>query len=143
MNVFVLAMTLGPHPVSTLPGGELLLEELRLLFPEGNITTEMTGDAIRNVFTELGEERQHELLTKSITHIDLETVVEIARRNYCATVVEERRFSKFLLTMAIIGLVFCAALLFYIVDITQPLIKSAAKVEQRRELTKQNRNDKH
>lgn len=133
MNLVSIAIVLGPHPLSVLEQGEVLVQQLNAIFPEGQVAITTTGDGLRQRYAELSPSRQQE-----VGVIILTTTIQAANiaRDVLKATIEEREAEQsagFIAAMLIIAAFICALLVAIYVFSDLPLLpKGSILAEQRR-----------
>lgn len=135
MNLVSIAIVLGPHPLSVLEQGEVLVQQLSAIFPEGQVAITTTGDGLRRSFAELSPSRQHEVGIVTLT-----TTIQAANlaRDVLKATIEEREAEQsagFFAAMLIVAAFLVALMVAIYVFSDLPILpKGSILAEQRRQV---------
>lgn len=141
MNIVVLAISLGPFPVSIMENAEATLAEIHSIFPEGAIELTTTGDELRASINTLSPLRQNEILTKQLDGTHLDNLTGSIHTAQTKTKQAENNFGFFLVMLALTGLLVSAMVVGYVIQTATPVVRGLMQVEKRINLDSQRSSD--
>lgn len=131
MNIIVLAITLGGFPLSIVENHSVLINEIKTIFPEGNVTTTTTGNDIRHVFKALEDKRQSEILATKLICIRSSDLAKSVYKAIYDQGDAEKNLAWFLVLMATVGFMISSLIVVYLFDVSAPLMKEVIITDRR------------
>lgn len=131
MNIVVLAITLGGFPIEIVENHSVLIDEIKTIFPEGNVTPTTTGDDIRHAFKALHDSRQGEILAEKLVCVRSNDLAKAVYKAIYNQRDAEKNLAWFLVLVATVGFMISSLIVVYLFDEAAPLTKGAIVTDRR------------